>query len=72
MATCLVFVFAALIEFAYVNVLSRVEKRRRETLKSQSDISAPESRNGNEIKVSHIRTVSCTNRQYQWLLAPSG
>ncbi|XP_012944642.1 glycine receptor subunit alphaZ1 [Aplysia californica] len=28
MATCLFFVFAALIEFAYVNVNSRVEKRR--------------------------------------------
>ena len=28
MATCLFFVFAALIEFAYVNVNARVEKRR--------------------------------------------
>ncbi|XP_045203265.2 glycine receptor subunit alpha-3-like isoform X1 [Mercenaria mercenaria] len=31
MATCLLFVFAALIEFAYVNVHSRVEKRRRQS-----------------------------------------
>ncbi|XP_041360161.1 glycine receptor subunit alpha-3-like isoform X2 [Gigantopelta aegis] len=30
MAMCLFFVFAALLEFAYVNVMSRVERRRRE------------------------------------------
>lgn len=34
MATCLIFVFAALIEFAYVNVNSRVERRRRESSKT--------------------------------------
>ena len=28
MATCLVFVFAALVEFAYVNVLCRIVNRR--------------------------------------------
>ncbi|KAK3100578.1 hypothetical protein FSP39_022065 [Pinctada imbricata] len=33
MAMCLIFVFLALIEFAYVNVLARVEKRRKESLK---------------------------------------
>ncbi|XP_052282816.1 glycine receptor subunit alpha-3-like [Dreissena polymorpha] len=33
MATCLIFVFAALIEFACVNVKSRVERRRRESSK---------------------------------------
>ncbi|KAL8570106.1 hypothetical protein ACOMHN_033785 [Nucella lapillus] len=32
MAGCLVFVFSALLEFAYVNVQSRVEKRRRESI----------------------------------------
>lgn len=31
MAVCLVFVFLALVQFAYVNVLARVEKRRRLT-----------------------------------------
>ncbi|WAQ98674.1 GLRA3-like protein [Mya arenaria] len=31
MASCLIFVFSALIEFAYVNVNTRVERRRRET-----------------------------------------
>ncbi|KAL4230982.1 Glycine receptor subunit alpha-3 [Mactra antiquata] len=36
MATCLIFVFAALIEFAYVNVFSRVGKRRQhESSKSE-------------------------------------
>jgi hypothetical protein len=29
MAMCLLFVFAALVEFAYVNVLARVERRRQ-------------------------------------------
>ena len=29
MAVCLIFVFLALVQFAYVNVLSRVEKRRK-------------------------------------------
>ncbi|XP_041375259.1 glycine receptor subunit alpha-2-like isoform X2 [Gigantopelta aegis] len=32
MAACLIFVFAALLEFAYVNVQTRVEKRRRESV----------------------------------------
>ncbi|XP_069129055.1 glycine receptor subunit alpha-2-like [Argopecten irradians] len=32
MAICLLFVFAALIQFAHVNVLSRVERRRRESV----------------------------------------
>lgn len=32
MAVCLGFVFLALVQFAYVNVLSRVEKRRKLTL----------------------------------------
>lgn len=31
MAVCLGFVFLALVQFAYVNVLSRVEKRRKTT-----------------------------------------
>ena len=39
MATCLFFVFAGLIEFAYVNVLSRVEKRRRSTIKTANSLS---------------------------------
>lgn len=33
MAVCLLFVFAALIEFAYVNVHARIEKRRRQSCK---------------------------------------
>lgn len=33
MATCLIFVFAALVEFAYVNVLARVEQRKRASIK---------------------------------------
>lgn len=32
MAMCLFFVFMALVQFAYVNVLSRVEKRRKTTI----------------------------------------
>ena len=32
MATCLIFVFAALIEFAYVNVLCRKKRRRFSTI----------------------------------------
>ncbi|XP_048773971.1 glycine receptor subunit alpha-2-like isoform X2 [Ostrea edulis] len=35
MSTCLLFVFAALIEFAYVNVLARVEQRRGRSVTSQ-------------------------------------
>ena len=31
MAACLLFVFAALIEFAFVNVYFRVEKRRKQS-----------------------------------------
>ena len=34
MAVCLVFVFMALVQFAYVNVLSRVQKRRMTTIGS--------------------------------------
>jgi hypothetical protein len=34
MSTCLFFVFAALIEFAYVNVLARVEQRRGRSVMS--------------------------------------
>ncbi|XP_062621375.1 glycine receptor subunit alpha-2-like isoform X1 [Saccostrea cucullata] len=34
MSTCLIFVFAALIEFAYVNVLARVEQRRGKSVTS--------------------------------------
>ncbi|KAJ8297782.1 LOW QUALITY PROTEIN: hypothetical protein KUTeg_024313 [Tegillarca granosa] len=33
MATCLIFVFAALVEFAYVNVLARVEQRKKASIK---------------------------------------
>ena len=32
MAVCLIFVFMALVQFAYVNVLSRVQKRRMDTI----------------------------------------
>lgn len=35
MATCLVFVFAALLEFAIVNVLSRNEIRRKSSLRDK-------------------------------------
>ena len=53
MATCMVFVFSALIEFAYVNVLARVEKRRKETLRKQSIMcrSTSEEHNGSETTV---------------------
>ena len=37
MATCLTFVFAALVEFAYVNVLCRKVKRRESFCISESD-----------------------------------
>ncbi|KAH3697615.1 hypothetical protein DPMN_085120 [Dreissena polymorpha] len=48
MATCLIFVFAALIEFACVNVHSRVEKRRRESSKGSMTV-AQLSDNGNNV-----------------------
>ena len=38
MATCLIFVVAALIEFAYVNVLARVAQRRQETVKEMPEL----------------------------------
>ena len=38
MATCLIFVVAALIEFAYVNVLARVEQRRQATIKNMPEL----------------------------------
>jgi hypothetical protein len=38
MATCLFFVFAALIEFAWVNVLSRVQQRRQMTCQSSETV----------------------------------
>ena len=38
MAMCLVFVFLALLQFAYVNVLSRVQ-RRRESVRPQAKCS---------------------------------
>lgn len=53
MAACLIFVFAALIEFAYVNVHSRVEKRRRResTVRLQRDSSSLlASENGKEVR----------------------
>ncbi|KAL4235134.1 Glycine receptor subunit alpha-3 [Mactra antiquata] len=37
MAACLIFVFAALIEFAYVNVLSRVQKRHRKDMTEKAN-----------------------------------
>ena len=37
MATCLIFVAAALVEFAYVNVLARVQQRRMASVKDSSD-----------------------------------
>lgn len=52
MVTCLCFVFAALIEFAYVNVLARVQQRRRES-----------TRNG---AVDDIRTQSSPQRRMVW------
>ncbi|XP_021348248.1 glycine receptor subunit alpha-3-like isoform X2 [Mizuhopecten yessoensis] len=44
MSMCLIFVFSALIEFAYVNVLARVEQRRRQTIKSRGQ--PPDDENG--------------------------
>ena len=37
MAMCLVFVFLALLQFAYVNVLSRVQRRRESVRPQVSD-----------------------------------
>lgn len=43
MAACLIFVFSALIEFAYVNVFSRVEnRRRRESTREEVTVSVKE------------------------------
>ncbi|XP_052794582.1 glycine receptor subunit alpha-3-like isoform X2 [Mya arenaria] len=51
MAACLIFVFSALIEFAYVNVNSRVERRRRASSHPASGSMSSDmlSKNGREI-----------------------
>lgn len=59
MAMCLVFVFAALLEFAYVNVMARVE-RRRQTI--SGNYRPPESGEELGVEVSrcvHAESSSC-------------
>lgn len=48
MATCLFFVFAALIEFAWVNVLSRVQQRRQMTHQSSETVNGSPKRTSSE------------------------
>ena len=55
MATCLIFVFAALVEFAYVNVLSRVETRVKQRLNDDTNenVGTPREDNGATEKVTN-------------------
>ena len=50
MSTCLFFVFAALIEFAYVNVLSRVDQRRGKSVMSNMNEAKEEDVSYNVVK----------------------
>ena len=65
MATCLIFVFAALVEFAYVNVLARVEERKRQTVRDGKKHRLNDEENGstpfevNKKKKKKIRSAYC-------------
>ncbi|KAK3764917.1 hypothetical protein RRG08_025437 [Elysia crispata] len=48
MAVCLMFVFMALLEFSYVNVQCRVQKRRQETIIMEAATNTDGPRNGKE------------------------
>ncbi|XP_045204206.2 glycine receptor subunit alpha-2-like isoform X2 [Mercenaria mercenaria] len=66
LAACLIFVFAALIEFAYVNVFSRVEKRRKSNGLDGTLSQPGNGQNGNNLQVVHERKKSRFN-----MFAPS-
>lgn len=53
MAMCLLFVFAALVEFAYVNVLARVERRRQASMSDVRKVKDSDL-NGEPTKVIHL------------------
>ncbi|KAK6185564.1 hypothetical protein SNE40_007769 [Patella caerulea] len=70
MSMCLVFVFAALLEFAYVNVQARVEKRRRESvLHSSSSGRTLEGfdRNGDPISLETKEITMSANKRFLYL-----
>ena len=60
MATCLFFVFAALIEFAWVNVLSRVQQRRQMTHQSSETVNGSPKRVGNSCLLQYVDTITTT------------
>ena len=53
MAMCLLFVFAALVEFAYVNVLARVERRRQASMSDVRKVKDSDL-NGEPTQVIHL------------------
>ncbi|XP_060588338.1 glycine receptor subunit alpha-2-like isoform X2 [Ruditapes philippinarum] len=68
LAACLIFVFAALIEFAYVNVFSRVEKRRQST---RRDVTIPQPTNGQNGNEKDIKVVFERKKSRFNMFAPS-
>ncbi|XP_071125339.1 glycine receptor subunit alpha-2-like [Mytilus edulis] len=50
MAMCLLFVFGALVEFAYVNVLARVERRRQATISERRKVHTDPDANGEPVE----------------------
>jgi hypothetical protein len=56
LAACLIFVFAALIEFAFVNVFSRVERRRQST---RRDVTIPQLTNGQNGNEKDLKVKLC-------------
>ncbi|GFR69261.1 glycine receptor subunit alpha-2 [Elysia marginata] len=55
MAVCLMFVFMALLEFSYVNVQCRVQKRRQETILIETAANPNRSRNGKDVNDLELR-----------------
>ena len=58
MAVCLMFVFMALLEFSYVNVQCRVQKRRQETILIETSSDRDGARNGKDRNSLEVMEVS--------------